>query len=52
MKELKGERAERKLKEQKAKQLKRMADDLLKQDDRRQSLKQYNMPYEGLFDLF
>ena len=52
MKEGKEERAERKLKEQKAKQLERLADELLRQDDKRQSLKKYNMPYEGLFDLF
>lgn len=52
MKETKEEKAERKLKAQKSKQLEKMADELLRQDDKRQALKKFNMPYEGLFDLF
>jgi cytidylate kinase len=52
MRESKEEKAKRKLKEQKSKQLERIADDLLRRDDRRQSLKKYNISNKDLFDLF
>lgn len=51
MRESKEERAERKKQAKKSKKLERMADQLLKQDEKNQALKKYDID-ENLFDLF
>jgi len=51
MKETKEERAAKKKQKQKSKKLERMADSLLKQDEKNQALKKYDLD-EDIFDLF
>ena len=51
MKETKEERAYRKKQAKKSKKLERMADQLLKQDEKNQALKKYDLD-EDIFDLF
>ena len=51
MKESKEERAARKKQKQKSNKLERMADSLLKQDEKNQALKKYDLD-EDIFDLF
>ncbi len=51
MKETKEERAYRKKQAKKSKKLERIADSLLKQDEKNQALKKYNID-EDLFDFF